>query len=134
MLPLNKISKIVIHHSHNDNHTLESIKKLHVEKNCWEGIGYHWIIFQDGKLQPARSEKFQGAHVKGHNEDSIGICLNGNLDEHPPTSEQMKTLIQFLKQKNISPENILGHNELSGTSTTCPGKFMNMNEIRKILK
>jgi len=99
MLPLNKISKIVIHHSNNDNHTLDSIRILHVEKNGWEDIGYHWIIFQDGTIQPARSEKFQGAHVKNHNENSIGICLNGNLDNHPPTSKQIETLLQFLKQK-----------------------------------
>lgn len=138
MQPLTKISKIVIHHSHDDNHTLESIKKLHVSKNGWEDIGYHWLIDKNGNLLQGRSEKFQGAHVFGNNQNSIGICLIGNLDEHSPSGKQIETLINFLqhktKQYNISKQNILGHNDFPNVTKSCPGKFLNLEEIKRLVE
>ena len=138
MLSLTKISKIVIHHSHDDNHTLQSIKNLHVFQNNWEDIGYHWIIDKNGNLLQGRSETFQGAHVFGHNENSIGICLIGNLDEYKPTQKQFEILINFLKDKikqyQLKPKNILGHNEFPNVTKTCPGKFLDLNEIRELIK
>lgn len=135
---LKKIRFIAVHHSQRKIDSVKRIKDLHIKINKWEDIGYHWLIDKKGKLHQGRSEKFIGAHVLGHNKNSIGICLIGNFDEELPTKKQIQTLIKFLKEKikkhKIPIKNILGHKEFSDVTKTCPGKFVNMGEIRETLK
>lgn len=136
---LKKTKFIAVHHSQRKIDSVKRIKDLHIKINKWEDIGYHWLIDKKGKLYEGRLEKFIGAHVLGHNKNSLGICLIGNFDEETPTKKQMQTLIKFLKEKikkfKIPVKNILGHREFSGVKKTCPGKFLDMNEIRnKVIK
>ncbi|MEK6823410.1 MAG: peptidoglycan recognition family protein [Nanoarchaeota archaeon] len=128
---------IAVHHSQRKIDSIKRIKNLHIRINKWEDIGYHYLIDKKGKIHKGRSEKFIGAHVYGHNKNSIGICLIGNFDEESPIKKQIHTLIKFLKQKTkkfkIPIKNVLGHREFSDATKTCPGKFVDMNLIRKIL-
>ena len=52
-----------------------SIDKFHREVNKWRMIGYHYVIRPDGKVEKGRELKEIGAHVLGHNRNSIGICF-----------------------------------------------------------
>ena len=47
----------------------------------WSDIGYHYIIRLDGTVERGRDEERIGAHVRGHNKDSIGICYIGGLNK-----------------------------------------------------
>ena len=42
-------------------------------------IGYHFVIDTDGTVETGRKEGETGAHVKGHNLNSLGICLVGGI-------------------------------------------------------
>ncbi len=42
-------------------------------------VGYHFIIDTDGTVETGRQVGETGAHVKGHNLHSIGICLAGGI-------------------------------------------------------
>lgn len=134
---LKEIRFLVIHHSQRDKDCMEFIKVRHKQKRGWEDIGYHYIIEKNGNLKKGRDEKFMGAHVKGYNQNSISICLIGNLDENSSTKKQFKTLIKFLKKKmkkyDIPNERIVGHREFPNVKKTCPGIFVKMNHIRKLL-
>ncbi|MFH1787450.1 MAG: peptidoglycan recognition family protein [archaeon] len=134
---LKEIKFIVIHHSHRNIDSIERIKNIHVNINKWEDIGYHWIIDKEGNLIKGRNEKYIGAHVYGHNDNSLSVCLIGNLDEFYPTQKQIQTLIKFLKENSlkykIPKENILGHNEFTNVTKTCPGKLLNIDEIKEIM-
>jgi N-acetylmuramoyl-L-alanine amidase len=55
------------------------IERWHRDRG-WNGIGYHWVIRRSGDVESGRSEAIAGAHVAGHNSDSIGICLVGGVD------------------------------------------------------
>lgn len=136
MEPLKKIKFIAIHHSQRKIDSPKRIKDFHIKIRGWENIGYHYLIDKNGKLCKGRSEKFIGAHVYGHNKNSIGICLIGNYDEESPTKKQIRTLIKFLKQKTkefkIPIKNILGHREFPKVTKTCPGKFVDMDKIREM--
>jgi len=138
MEPLKKIKFIAVHHSQRKIDSLKRIKNLHINKYGWEDIGYHYLIDKKGRLLKCRQEKFIGAHVFGHNKNLIGICLIGNFDEEKPTKEQIQTLIKFLKNKikkhKIPIKNILGHREFPEVTKTCPGKFIDMDKIRNVLK
>ena len=44
--------------------------------------GYHFYIRKNGSIKTTREIERIGAHAKGHNLNSIGICYEGGLDCH----------------------------------------------------
>ncbi len=93
-----------------------------------KAIGYHFIIDVNGKLETGRGENEIGAHVKGHNHDSLGICLVGGLDSTSSenggkfTKAQWATLHALLEQLKEKYPNadILGHRDFAGVHKACP--------------
>ncbi len=59
----------------------DDIDTWHKQKG-WSGIGYHYVVLLDGTIEKGRPDSKIGAHVKGHNKDSIGVCYIGGLDEN----------------------------------------------------
>lgn len=83
-------------------------------------IGYHFVIRRDGTLETGRRESEIGAHVAGHNANSIGICLVGGVDlmgkpEDNFTAAQYETLRVLLGQlkARYAEAKILGHRDLA---------------------
>ena len=60
----------------------------------WDGIGYHKVILRSGEIENGRPEYWVGAHVKGENDVSLGVCLIGR-DEF--TNEQFSSLKKVLE-------------------------------------
>lgn len=44
-------------------------------------IGYHFVVDLDGSIWTGRHLEEVGAHVAGHNSDSVGICLVGGAEK-----------------------------------------------------
>ena len=126
-----EIKWIVIHCSAtklSQNFTKAKLWASHVKGNGWSDIGYHYYITKDGKLHTCRPEEKVGAHVKGFNQKSIGICYEGGIaedgkHEDTRTAEQLVTmhnLLVSLKQKYPDAE-IVGHRDLLQFRTKdCP--------------
>ncbi len=115
------ITRVVIHCSASPQgrgDDAETIHSWHTRRG-WSGIGYHYVILEDGTLQTGRPEYWEGAHVNGHNKDSLGICLIGYGSE--VTNDQMDTLAQLLLGLNhkYNGVEVLGHNDLD-PNKTCP--------------
>jgi N-acetylmuramoyl-L-alanine amidase len=100
----------------------KEIKKWHVDGNKWSDIGYHYVIRRSGMIEPGRPISKPGAHAKGYNGDSIGVCLVGGVDslgqsEFNYTFNQMaalRTVIEAWKGKQV-----FGHRDLD-SSKDCP--------------
>jgi len=107
-----KFIKIVIHHVGNKK-TIQEIIDLHVKKNKWATIGYHFLIDKSGKIYYSRELKYAGAHTFGLNRHSIGIALFGNFDEESPTQKQIDSLNRLVEgiRKNYEIRRVLGHNQ-----------------------
>lgn len=58
----------------------EDISRMH-KKRGWAMIGYHRVIRLDGSVEQGRPYTRRGAHVRGNNINTIGICMVGGLDE-----------------------------------------------------
>lgn len=121
MLHKNKIKKLVIHCSDTcdtDNLTALDIHKMHLQFG-WDGIGYHKVITRQGLIENGRPEFWIGAHVKGINKISLGVCLIGR---NIFTEAQFDSLESVLRKwKTIYPNTvILGHHEAIETQKTCP--------------
>lgn len=98
-------------------------------------LGYHFVIDTDGHLETGRAEGEMGAHVKGHNMYSLGICLVGGVSasgrHHAEFSEaQWRTLYQLLRRLEVDYPHakIYGHRDLSpdlnGDGTISPNEWL----------
>ena len=116
------INLVVCHCSDSDipaHDNIDTIRKWHHERG-WKDIGYHYFINKAGDVFPGRPEEDIGAHVKGHNSRSIGICLSGR---NKFTDEQFRSLericLDIVKRYGLSKLDILAHHDLDALKT-CP--------------
>ena len=115
------IKYLVVHCSDTDddnNLSALDIHKMHLSFG-WDGIGYHKVINRLGEVENGRPEYWVGAHVKGKNFVSLGVCLIGRKNF---TKMQFKALEETLInwKKKYPKAKILGHNEVVKTHKTCP--------------
>lgn len=111
---------IVIHASDSDikrHDNISVITRWHLERG-FNDVGYHYFIRKDGKIQKGRDEEIVGAHAKGHNTTSIGICLSGRVDFTLLQGLSLMELITRLKEKYPMAK-IVPHNSLNNHKT-CP--------------
>jgi len=123
------INKIIIHCSATKpsmDVCAEDIRQWHRGKG-WDDIGYHYVIKRDGTLEKGRDMRTAGAHAKGHNFSSAGICLIGGIDEEKNaddnfTLKQYNTLIQLISflEMTFPIEEVLGHRDLPDVNKDCP--------------
>ena len=59
--------------------TQADLERSHRERG-FNGIGYHYYIRRDGSIKSTRPLDKVGAHAKGYNAHSIGICYEGGLN------------------------------------------------------
>jgi len=103
----------------------EEIDSWHRERG-FDSIGYHYVIRRDGRLEKGRSIGIAGAHARGHNFNSIGVCLVGGVDdegqpENNFTRQQMKHLRKLLDFLTLTFEReAFGHRDMFGVSKACP--------------
>lgn len=126
---MRKINEIIIHCSatregqHIDAATID---RWHRNRG-WSGIGYHYVIHLDGTIEAGRDLDRSGAHCKGRNANSIGICYIGGVEQDGKTPKDTRTTAQKISlQMLVSGLNITfggdlkvyGHNEFAAKA--CP--------------
>lgn len=75
-------------------------------------IGYHYVIDITGKTETGRRIGETGAHVRGYNSGSVGICMTGTDAFTPAQWEALRILVNGLKTRFPSAR-ICGHRDLS---------------------
>lgn len=122
LLSARRIRLAVIHCSatrSTQRYTPEQLVRDHLARG-FDGAGYHYYITRDGSLYGMRHVDKEGAHAKGYNWNSIGICYEGGLNAKGQpydtrTSEQRQALTQLISRlKELYPDlYIVGHRDLS---------------------
>ena len=104
----------------------KDIDKWHRERGFKFGIGYHYVIRRNGKIEPGRPEWMVGAHCVNHNSHSIGICYEGGLDirgqpADTRTPEQKATMRRLLEDlhRRYPHALVVGHHDLNPCKD-CP--------------
>ena len=72
----------------------ERLRECHLQRG-FRDIGYHFYITRDGVLHHCRPVSEIGAHVRGFNRHSIGICYEGGLDENGRPADTRTTAQRF---------------------------------------
>jgi N-acetylmuramoyl-L-alanine amidase len=122
------VKEIIIHCSatrEGQQISVDTIRDWHLAKG-WNNIGYHFYIDLDGTINKGRDIDKIGAHCKGHNRNSIGICYCGGVEtdgktpKDTRTQEQKDSLLNVLKTlKAMYPEAVIySHNEFANKA--CP--------------
>ena len=135
------INKIILHCSatrEGQDISTETIRGWHVNERGWSDIGYHYVVLLDGTVDKARPVERQGAHVRGHNKGSIGICYIGGCDadmnpKDTRTDLQKESLTELMSYLMDSYEDatLHGHNEFS--SKACPS-FNVKEEYKELIE
>lgn len=123
------IDEIIIHCSATKlSQTVDTnvIRKWHTKPKSeggrgWSDIGYHLVIERDGEIQLGRPLERIGAHCKGHNKTSVGICLVGGLNEagEPDNNfsdvqfDYLEKLIISLRVSYPDIKSVKGHRDYS---------------------
>ncbi len=131
---MRKIERLIVHWSASGSETtLEDIRRWHVVGNGWRDIGYHLVILHPaGCLKPpkaaselivaGRPDQLVGAHTRGFNTNSLGICLvSGPASPlHGWQKEALAECLEaLLKTHKLSWSQVFVHSDFA--KTACPG-------------
>ena len=92
----------------------------------WKGIGYHYVVDLDGTVYRGRSVDDVGAHCRGYNAHSIGVCYVGGLDAQghpadtrtPEQKEALRALVTALK-KQYPNAKVYSHKRFANKACPC---------------
>lgn len=130
---MREIDSIIVHCSASGFGDVHTIDQWHKERG-WDGVGYHLVItngvFQarglyradhDGLMQNGRDILKPGAHCRGKNKTSVGICLIGC---HHFSAKQLyealpNALHYYMREYALDEKQIFGHRDFNARKT-CP--------------
>ena len=123
------ITEIIVHCSatpEGKDYTVADIRRWHKAQG-WSDIGYHYVIYRNGHIEPGRDVDLIGAHCVNHNAKSIGICYIGGCARDGKKAKDTRTLAQKAALLNILTEmrqlypsaKIYGHHDFEA-GKDCP--------------
>lgn len=138
-----KINRVYWHYSDSEDVPMSTIRQWHQAKG-WIREGYHFLIRGSGLIELGRPESMVGAHCKGQNSNSLGICICGSdrkkdgvrITPWYPANVQYHSagvLGRALMQKySLSLEDVTWYHRDS-MSTSCPGSLVRSRLRAEIL-
>ena len=131
------IREIIVHCSatpEGKHFTVADIDAWH-KKRGFKCIGYHFVIYLDGKVNVGRNIEEIGAHCLGHNANSIGICYiggcaaDGKTPKDTRTEAQKASLVRLITElrRRFPNASVHGHNEFAAKA--CPSFNVKTSEL-----
>ena len=125
---MRSIDKIIVHCSatrEGQHVTVQQIRQWHLQRN-FADIGYHYVVYLDGTVHTGRPLEKAGAHCKGQNAHSIGICYVGGLDRQGKpkdtrTAAQKAALLSLIRElrQRFPHATVHGHREFANKACPC---------------
>jgi N-acetylmuramoyl-L-alanine amidase len=138
-MSVRKWTHIIIHHTGAEEKDADQVRRYHLSLG-WRDVGYHYVVERDGRVVQGRGLDLVGAHCKASsmNYKGIGIAVIGNLQNHSILPAQEKAVVQLagdlMGRFAIPLSNVMGHNEVPGAATACPGRHFSMGSLRSAVK
>jgi len=114
------VDTIIVHCSDSDvpeHDNVATIDEWH-KKRGFSSIGYHFVITKKA-IEQGRPIDIVGAHCKGFNEGSIGICVTGRHGFSTKQMDMLSTLVRVLKMCYPTIEYVKPHHFFN-PDKTCP--------------
>lgn len=147
---LSEVTAFIIHHEAGPrDETPEAVDAQHRAQG-WAGIGYTWVIGEDGTIYQGRPMNMVPAAAQDMNTESVDVSLTGNFQSDdpgytgPPTAAQILALKQLClwahqPEQGLSLMRTIGHRDVAiikgdpSVATACPGNelYILLPEIRQ---
>lgn len=145
--------KVILHCSASRWGNAAEFAIWHSRDRGWRTIGYHYVVlngqispdhfntFFDGTIESGRpidennliDEFERGVHTKGHNRNSIGICLVGKSGTFTPNQFKGLHMILEMLKVQFGPLKIGQHSDYDKDKPYCAGlKKATMVELNKL--
>jgi hypothetical protein len=140
--PVGALRALVLHHSGrrvehlvgaglaDEAAYLRALQQRHFDRG-FSDVGYHYVILPSGRVFLGRPATALGAHVKGWNTGTLGICLAGDFDLDHPTPGALRSLRYVRRVLVPSPRGLplVSHSDLA--LKRCPGRFLHRHADRR---
>ena len=129
VLYMRKIDDIIIHctaTAEGRDVSVADIRRWHQARGFVD-VGYHYVVYLDGSVHEGRPLAQVGAHCRGHNAHSVGVCYVGGLAADGRTPKDTRTarqrvaleaLVQLLRL-NFPGAGVHGHNDYAAKACPC---------------
>ncbi|AMQ66694.1 amidase [Bacillus phage Mgbh1] len=127
--PISAITKIVRHHSATTGGDFWAFWNGRWKGSGWKTGGYHEIILRDGSVQLCYDPTMATNGVLDHNSYTYHICVvgNGQFTEAQEKTFDVRAKLA-MERFGLKAGDVVGHREIPGAATECPG--INMNTVR----
>ncbi|GAA2439040.1 hypothetical protein GCM10010421_31530 [Streptomyces glaucus] len=101
----------------------QTIDRAHRNQG-WAGIGYNFVIDQDGTIYEGRGWGLQGAHCPGHNTTGIGVQIAIGGDQKPSDKALAACRALYEEACERTGRTLAKKGHKDGYATACPGKHL----------
>ncbi len=135
------ISEIIFHCTatpEGKDFTVADIRAWHKARG-WTDIGYHYVIYRDGRIMLGRPVGQVGSHVAGHNTGTIGVAYVGGVSTDGKTAMDTRTEAQrrsmlylrnSLMARHKGIRKLSGHNEYAAKA--CPSFDVRRDDLGRV--
>jgi len=109
----------IVHHADSISCDIFDIQKWHLDRG-FIGVGYNYFVDKKGVKHQGRPEWASDADARGHNYDSLSICLEGRFTKEKLQEVQKESLIELMVniKKKYPKIKFMRHSDVN--NTTCP--------------
>lgn len=143
---LDGVNAIIVHQTDGLDKGLDSVysaAQYHVNSKGWGGIGYHFMVTDDGKIYQTNKLETRSYHAGGENTRSVGIAITGKHRYDPSkTNEEIigktkynalvSSIVKVLRKLPNKDIEIVSHDDVNDTGKTDPN--LNMDQLREDVK
>lgn len=125
-VPLSKRTEFFIHYDGGNpiNYTgvkvPQAIERSHLAQG-WAGVGYNFVVDQDGTIYEGRGWTLQGAHCPEHNVSGIGVQIAIGGDQKPSDKALAAARALYDEACRKTGRALAKRGHKDGFATACPG-------------
>ncbi len=100
-----------------------AIEAEHLAEN-WSGIGYNFVVDQEGNIYEGRGWNLQGAHCPDHNITGLGVQIAIGGDQEPSAKALAACRALYDEACKKTGRNLAKKGHRDGFATLCPGTHL----------
>lgn len=119
---LTDVKSVIIHHTAAPaDVSAQKLATFSVHQSRWPGIGFHYLVQDDGTIEQCNPPSLVTFHAGPQNEVGVGIALAGEFDTGAPPDAQLAAtahlIAWLLGYFGLDLANVFGHREIADTSS-----------------